>query len=110
MSQVKPTLFFTAGETCQITMDTEWDLTGYTVTSEIRNNNGEGALLGTFTDVLQLNPNTNLNGRIFLTLDASTSANAVPGGEYAFDVKLELGAVKKYIPKVWIKFNSRVTA
>ncbi len=103
-------LRFTRGSTVEISMDTPWNLTGYTATSDIRGNSGQGSVFASFTTSFTINPTTSLLGRILLTLPATVSVNADVGVKYVFDVKLSNNGYVQYIPGIWLEFESMVTA
>jgi len=99
------------GSTMRRVLRTPWDLTGYTVSAQLRDDNGDGIVRGTFTCALQTNPLTGLLGQIELILPASTTEDLSPGlSTYAFDVKLvSPGGDITYTPRVWLAVSDRVT-
>lgn len=85
-----PVVSFPHGATVKVPLRTPWDLTGYTISSAIKEDFGLGRTIASFTSAIQTNPQTGLAGLIVLTLSANVSAASfVPGqGDYAFNVKL----------------------
>lgn len=86
----KPVVSFPHGATVKIPLRTPWDLTGYAISSTVKEDFGLGKAIATFSSSIQTNPQTGLHGLIMLTLPADVvSERFVPGqGDYAFNIKL----------------------
>lgn len=69
------------GSTLRLIADTDLDLTGYTVTSQLKD--CFGVLKGTFEITLSTNPETTLLGRLTMILETAT----LEVGDYLFDIK-----------------------
>lgn len=99
------------GATIKFAMDTPFDLTNFTVAAEIRNLDGNGDLIGTFTCTKQMIPDTSMLGRIAFILSHTLSENLIAGGsDQCFDVKLDQivdGNVEERIrtEKVWLEVD-----
>lgn len=111
MPPSKPVVKRTRGDTIELSLDTPWDLTGYTLTAQLRDQNGDGTLKGTFTTSVTTNPQTNLPGRILLSLPAATTEALMPGAaDLCFDVKLfSPGGKVTHTPKCWLQIADRTT-
>jgi hypothetical protein len=111
MAAGKPTIALIQGQTLEFAVSTPWDLTGHSLASQVRDENGNGAIVGQFSITLGLNPQTGLPGRLTLTLPAATTANFAPGrGDLVFDIRLvSPGGAVKYLPRVWLNVSDRVT-
>lgn len=85
-----PVVSFPHGATVKVPLRTPWDLTGYIISSTIKEDFGRGRAIASFSSAIQTNPQTGLAGLIMLTLPADVAAaDFVPGqGDYAFNVKL----------------------
>lgn len=94
----------TRGTTLDFIADTPYDLTGYTISAQVRD--AKGTLLGAFTTVVTTNPKTNLPGRITLALATAS----MPVGESYFDIKLtSAGGKVTYTEKVRLELLQQVT-
>lgn len=77
------------GAAISLALPTPWDLTGWTIASEIRVGNSAGQLLGTFTIATATNPATGLLGTVNLYLPASVTNTFKAGQPFiGFDIKL----------------------
>lgn len=107
----KPIIKVVQGATLRRVLRTPWDLTGYSISAQLRDENGSGQLRGSFSCTLQTNPKTGLQGQIQLVLGAATTELLEPGkSDYAFDVKLAApnGDIT-YTPRIWVNVSDRVT-
>lgn len=112
MAAKRATITIVKGQTVRRSLRTPWDLTGYGITCQLRDKNGEGIVKGTFATTLQTNPATGLMGQVALTLTAAATETLTPGhDDLAFDVRLvsPSGEVT-YTPRIWLNLLSRVTA
>jgi len=107
----KPTIKLVQGATLRRVLRTPWDLTGYEISAQLRDENGNGQVRGTFATTLQTNPQTGQLGQVELVLAASTTDLLTPGqSDLCFDIKLVApnGDVT-YTPRIWLALSDRVT-
>lgn len=96
----------TQGATFKLSIKTPWNLTGYQISSQLRNTLGE--LIGSFSVSLQSNPYTGLPGMILLTLPIP-GTQAI-GNDYWFDVRLVAPNQEvTYIPRQQLMIDRRET-
>lgn len=109
MSSISPAVNAVTGATLRFTVDTPLDLTGYTITSEMRT--PSDVLIGIFSTELVISSKTGLPGRINLSLDSTLTSELESGpGRYWFDIRLvSPGGEVVYTPKTQIVFNENVT-
>jgi len=97
------------GETLKFGIYTPWNLTGYTVTSQLTDQVGNN--VASFSITLATNPNTTLLGLINLTLSSTVTATLNhQNNYYSFDVKLVApNAEVTKIPIVYITCYPSIT-
>ncbi len=107
----KPSIKIIQGATLRRVLRTPWNLTGYGLAAQLRDQDGAGAVIATFTCTLQANPATNLPGQVELELPAAVTATLTPGqSDLVFDVRLTApGGTVIYTPRVWLSVSDRVT-
>lgn len=96
------------GATFKAALLTPWDLTGWQITSELRDV-GSRALVRAIAISTEVNPATNLVGIVRLRLEAAQTQELEAGDRYAFDVRLESGGEVYITPEVPIRFVRRLT-
>lgn len=113
-----PSVEVTKGATVEIPIHSGQNLTGYTIASQLRDQDGEGALIYTFTTSLATNTTEPKlisyqvpNGVIVLGLTDTQSTQLVAGkADYAFDIKLTApGGKVSYFPLISLKVKRRAT-
>lgn len=111
MAAGKPTVKVIQGATFRRVLRTPWNLNGFTVSAQLRNDHGNGTLEATFTCSLQTNPVTGLLGQVELVLSAEQTSLLSPGqSDLAFDVKfVAANDDVTYSPRVWLNVSDRVT-
>lgn len=97
-----------AGATFKAALLTPWNLTGWQVTSELRDV-GSGELVRTLATAVETNPKTNLPGLVRLRLDSAQTEGLEARDRYAFDVRFDSGSEVYITPDVPIRFVRRLT-
>jgi hypothetical protein len=85
------------------------DITPYTITSELRDTGGLGAIVANLIVTKNAADNT---GRIFgfkAVASHNDTALLTVDGDYAFDFKFQLGTEIQHSPRVAVEFLRRVT-
>jgi len=105
MAQNRPTIKVYRGADKWLALTTSLDLEGSTISSQIRDQNGEGAIAASFIC------NPGLNGRVNLHLSKDASSDLVGGKtDYCFDVRIALSTGEVvYSPRVWLNVLETVT-
>ena len=101
----RKTIEVVAGDTIQIGFTTPWPLSGYTVTSTIKDNYGDGATIASFTV-----STSGTTGN--LSLSAAASAALLPyvgQPDLCFDLKFDASGTITHSEKAFLAVRGAVT-
>lgn len=97
----------TAGDTIAISFETPWNLSGYTVTSSIKDGNGDGSVVASFGV-----STSGTNGTLSMSAaDSATYLGPYIGAEdLVFDIKFAAGGgAVTHTEKAFLRVNKAVT-
>lgn len=100
-----------AGATIKIAHLTPWDLTGQTITSQLRDDHGNGDFMVPLDAELQVNPKTGVPGLILVVISAELSQSLISArAGYCYDIRIESASGEViYTPKINLILSQRVT-